>query len=216
MAGARVDRRTHLSVYATGMKKNQKQIVIVVGGLVALYLLYRYYQANNANAAAGAAAPNTSASDYAGLAGQEQSDVAGLQSQNAQLGTQEQSDVQALNTALGTEASQEQSDIAGVTSQEQSDVGGLAGVLQGLETQVASIPDYTKALNADAARIKKLQSQVHKLAIGEKKGTRGHVSRTHKSSKPKKTLVGSLKPSTGTIKRGTPTKTHHKRRRKGR
>ena len=68
------------------MKKNQKLIVYGAGGLLALVLLYRWYQ--NKQAAATAAATTTptdqAASDYASLAGQEQADVAAL---NGQLST---------------------------------------------------------------------------------------------------------------------------------
>ena len=70
------------------MKKNQKLIVYGAGGLLALLLLYRYYQNRSAQAQAAAQQANPQdqpASDFATLAGQEQADVAALQAQIAAL-----------------------------------------------------------------------------------------------------------------------------------
>lgn len=80
------------------MKQGQKRIMLIAGGALVLYLLYRYYQGQAANTNANqAGAPADASAQYAALAGQEQSDVAALQQQ-------EQSDVAnllAANTQLG-------------------------------------------------------------------------------------------------------------------
>lgn len=65
------------------MDATQKRVVIVGGVLVVAYLLYRYYQGQQALSATNAATlggtPVTAGTDYATLAGQEQSDTASLQ-----------------------------------------------------------------------------------------------------------------------------------------
>lgn len=122
-------------------KKQQKQIAIVAGAALALYLLYRWYASRSAGGTStGSSTPatDTAASDYAALAGQQQSDAAALQGQNSQLqsmltgqGTQEQSDVAALTaglTGLGTQ----QAAFAGTIDQLGSVVQGLQGDYAGL------------------------------------------------------------------------------------
>lgn len=82
------------------MKPDQKRLMIIGGGVLVLYLLYRYYKGQQANSNANTAgAPADASAQYAALAGQEQSDVAALQAQ-------EQSDVANLlgaNTQLGSD-----------------------------------------------------------------------------------------------------------------
>lgn len=71
------------------LDKNQKTAAAVAAGALVLYLLYRWYTNNQASSSTtGAVAPDTSSGDYASLAGQEQSDVAGLQGQITGLGAQ--------------------------------------------------------------------------------------------------------------------------------
>lgn len=115
------------------MNKRQKQIAIIAAAGLTLLLIYRWYQNRTSTAATGAtagtAAPDTSASDYAALAGQQQSDAAALQGQNTQLASQEQSDVAALNAAL-----------LGQGAQEQSDAANLQGLISGLGAQLAALP----------------------------------------------------------------------------
>lgn len=83
-----------------GMNKDQKVIFFVLAGGLVLYLLYRYYQANNSNANNQAGAPADAAAQYAALAGQEQSDVATLQKQ-------EQGDIQSLEQFIAGLATQQ-------------------------------------------------------------------------------------------------------------
>ena len=104
--------------------KQKRYAVIGAAGLVLLYLLYHYYAGNKASNQASTGttpAPDTSGSDYAALAGQEQGDVAALQGALNTLTGQEQSDVTGLNSTLGGLGSQEQSDVSGLT--------GLIGTL---------------------------------------------------------------------------------------
>lgn len=112
-------------------KEQQKRIAIIAGIAVALYLVYRYWQSRTASTAAtstGVAAPDTAASDFASLAGQEQSDVAALQGQNSDLLAQEQSDVAGLQGLIGDQAAQEQSDVSNVTGQ----LAGFSAAINGL------------------------------------------------------------------------------------
>jgi hypothetical protein len=127
------------------MNKGQKQITYVAVGAVLLYLVYRWYQGQSGGstgATSGAVAPDTSASDYASLAGQEQGDVAGLQGQNSQLFSQEQSDVAGLT-----------GQIAGLGSQEQSDVTGLTGQIAGFSDQFTQLTGGQNTLQAEIAAI---------------------------------------------------------------
>lgn len=129
------------------VSKNQKTAVYAGGALVLLYLVYRWYQNS---AAAGAAQGSTTqssidptaASNYASLAGQEQSDVASLQQQNSQLLAQEQSDVQTLSGQYSGLVSTEQGDIANVTGNENSlaaTVSSLTTTLDSLASEVGGI-----------------------------------------------------------------------------
>jgi hypothetical protein len=112
------------------MDDKQKKALMIGGGVVGAYLVYKLYQNHAANtastASSGALAPNaTTSSDpyssqYAALSGQEQSDAAALQGQNAQLA----SDLQALagrqstdETALGNLPTTIQSQLSGWLSQ---------------------------------------------------------------------------------------------------
>lgn len=115
------------------MDKKQKQMAIIGGGLVVLFLLYRWYSSRSASTAAGAgvASPDTSASDFASLAGQEQSDAAALQGQNTQLQNQEQSDVAALTA-------QEAGDVTALTGQESGDVSNLQTQIWDLVAQAGA------------------------------------------------------------------------------
>lgn len=129
------------------MSKQQKQIAIVAAGALVLLLVYRWYQGQSASSTTttGTAAPDTSGSDFASLAGQEQSDVAGLQDQNSQLLGQEQSDVANLQGA-----------ISGLTAQEQSDVSGLTGQVGSLSSAIEGTPDMSAEVAALAAGVQQL------------------------------------------------------------
>jgi hypothetical protein len=61
------------------MTKQHKQIAIIIGAGIVLYLLYRHYLSNQASNTT--VAPPADSGQYAALAGQEQSDVANLQRQ---------------------------------------------------------------------------------------------------------------------------------------
>lgn len=119
------------------MDKRQKQIALIAGGAILLYLVYRWYSSQSASStAAGTTAPDTSGSDYAALAGQEQSDVAALQGQNSQEATQEASDVSGLAAyiqALGS----------GLTGTEAT-VTALQGTVAGLATGTTKAPAASK------------------------------------------------------------------------
>jgi hypothetical protein len=85
-------------------EKQKKQYMIIAAGVIAVYLAYRWYAGRQTTANTGTATPatDTAASDYASLAGQEQGDVAALQSQNTGLLSQEQSDVSGLQGTLSS------------------------------------------------------------------------------------------------------------------
>jgi hypothetical protein len=141
-------------------EKQKKYMLIGGAGLILLYLLWRYYQGNQASNTAsttGTAAPTT-ASDYASLAGQEQADVAGLQSGIAGLQSQEQSDVGGLQTG-----------IAGLTGQETSDVSGLTSTVAGLTGQLQNMADLQSSM----------QDQIAGIAIGTQPVSPAAIS-THK------------------------------------
>ena len=143
----------------------QRQIAIVVGGVILLYLAYRYYQGQQGGASgqtSGAVAPDTAGADFASLAGQEQSDVAALQGQNSQMFAQEQSDVAGL-----------QGDISGLGAQEQGDVSGLTGAIAGFSDQFDQLIGGQNAL----------QKEVSATALGLAKVSRATtvpIIQTHK------------------------------------
>ena len=69
----------------------QKRVALIAGGALVLFLLYRYVSQSRQAAqspTAGVPATDASSSDYASLAGQEQSDAAALQGQNSQLSSE--------------------------------------------------------------------------------------------------------------------------------
>ena len=125
--------------------KQKRYAVIGAAGLVLLYLLYHYYAGNKASNQASTGttpAPDTSGSDYAALAGQEQGDVAALQGALNTLTGQEQSDVTGLNSTLGGLGSQEQSDVSGLTGL----IGTLTGQLQNLGDQQAALGNQVASI----------------------------------------------------------------------
>jgi hypothetical protein len=140
--------------------KQKRYALIAGGGLVLLYLLYQWYQskssANQQSSGAGVTAPDTTGSDYAALAGQEQGDVAGLQSgitglggTVTGLGAQEQSDVTGLQSGLtglgGT--------VTGLGAQEQADVSGLTGTIGDLTGQIQNLADLQTSMGQEIAGI---------------------------------------------------------------
>lgn len=149
------------------LSKNQK-IALAVGAVILIYLVYRW-QTSSGSSATGTGTTGTGttgagsttdmtgtgASDYASLAGQEQSDVAALQSQNQQLQAQEQSDVAAL-----------QSSVTGASGQESSDVTGLQGTLSGINSQLSSLAQPAAQSQPDLSGI---QSQISAIASGVQK-----------------------------------------------
>ena len=128
------------------MSKQQRTVLIVAGGALALYLLYRWYQGRQAGTAS-TTTPNTSSTDYAALAGQEQADAAALQGQNSQLAATEQSDVAALTGSLGTLSAQQQAALGGLGAQEQSDVSGLTGQVSSLTTGLENLANQFAGLS---------------------------------------------------------------------
>lgn len=134
------------------LDKNQQKIAIIAGGAILLYLLYRWYQGQQANSTAatgvGVPATDTAASDYASLAGQEQGDVASLQDQLSGLTGQESSDVAALQA-------QESGDVSGLTAtidQLGSYIQGLGSLVQGQNTQIAGLATGEQAINRRLAQ----------------------------------------------------------------
>jgi hypothetical protein len=143
--------------------KQQKQIALIAGGLVLLYLVYRWYSNNQTSSTTtGAAAPDTTSGDYASLAGQEQSDMAALQGQNSQLLGTEQSDVTGL-----------QSGLAGLTSQEQADVSGLTATFGGYTDQLQQILANEQAITGAQSTI---GGQISALATGVDKVNRAQTA----------------------------------------
>lgn len=142
------------------MSKNQKTVLYVAAGALALYLLYRWYSSNQQSAGTSTTTPDTSATDYATLAGQEQSDAAALQQQNAQLNSQETSDVASLQGSIGS-----------VASQETSDVSGLTGAIGSLTSTVS---------NLTAPDLSPIENQIAALATGVQKVDRTQYVNTHK------------------------------------
>ena len=141
------------------MNDKQKRYALYGGaGLILLFLLYRWYSgnqaSNTASTAAGTAAPDTSSSDYAALAGQEQGDVAGLQGGLNTLTGQEQSDITGLQSTLAGLGSQESSDITGLTGT----VGGLTGQLQNLSDLQSSLGDQIASLASGEAALNRAQA----------------------------------------------------------
>lgn len=141
------------------MDKRQKQIAMIAGGALVLYLLYRYVSGGSSSntSAVGTPAGDTASSDYAALAGQEQGDVSALQQQNSQL--------------LG----QEQSDVADLNQQEQSDVGTLTGAIGDV---VGSVTDLGTRIGTLTGQTNALGTQVSSLAIGEAKVNRAVQAQT--------------------------------------
>ena len=130
----------------------QKQVALILGAAVLLYLVYRWYSSNQtASASTGAAAPDTSSGDYASLAGQEQSDMAAMQGQNSQLYSQEQGDVAGLTSS-----------IAGLGAQEQSDVSGLTGAISGYSDQFDQLTSGQAAIGGQIAALASGQQQLNR------------------------------------------------------
>lgn len=135
------------------VSKQQKQIAVIAAGAILLYLLYRHYsgQTSSSTTAAGVQSPDTASSDFASLAGQEQSDVAALQGQNSQLLGQEQGDVAGLQGA-----------ISGLGGQEQSDVSGLTGAIAGISTAVDGLVGTDNTLGQEVAALATGQQQINR------------------------------------------------------
>jgi hypothetical protein len=113
--------------------KQKRYAVIGAGGLVLLYLLYRWYASRQASStattAAGTTAPDTSASDYASLAGQEQGDMASLQSQLAALAAQ-------IPTGGGTSAADPGTSTVTPAG---PDLTGITSTLGDIQGQIAAL-----------------------------------------------------------------------------
>jgi hypothetical protein len=141
----------------------QKQIAMIAGAAVLLYLVYRWYSSQSTAATStGAVAPNTSSGDYASLAGQEQSDVAGLQGQNSQLLSQEQGDVAGLTSSIAGLGAQESSDVSGLTSS----IGGFSDQFDQLATSQATLGGEVASLATGVQQLNRAQTaqaiQTHK------------------------------------------------------
>ena len=133
------------------MNKRQKQIAAVAAGAVLLYLVYRWWQGSQGGASGatqGAVAPDTAASDYASLAGQEQADAAALQGQNTQLYSQEQSDIAGLQGQISGFGGQ----ISGFADQ----LDQLTGGQNTLQGQIAALA--TGAQPVDRAQAASVQT----------------------------------------------------------
>jgi hypothetical protein len=127
------------------LSKNQRTVAYVVVGLLAAYLAYRWYtgrQTSASNTTGSTAAPDTTSSDYAALAGQEQGDVAALQDQNTQLMSQEQSDVAALQA-------QEGADVAGINQ----GISGFSNTVDQLTSQLADVVGAQSELGQEIAAL---------------------------------------------------------------
>jgi hypothetical protein len=157
------------------MDPKRKRVLLIGAGVAALYLLYRWYSNNQANAAAASAGSTaattdpTAASDYASIAGQEQSDVAALQSQNQQLMTQEQSDVQALQQSQTSGTTQEQTDVTALGNNQTTlgnAITGITTVVQNLATGVQSTLSGVTATQTSQG------SEIAALAAGQAKANR--------------------------------------------
>jgi hypothetical protein len=135
------------------LSKNEQRYVYIAAAVAAAYLLYRWWQARQAPSSTGVTAPNTSSSDYAGLAGQEQGDVAALQSQNQELMAQEQADIAGLHSDVSNLTAQEQADIAGV-NQTVWGLGGTVGSLSdALDKITGQVSDLTGATSDLAGQV---------------------------------------------------------------
>lgn len=129
------------------MSDKQKKIALIAGAAIAAWLLYSYIRGRQTTATtstttdASGTPVDTSASDYAALAGQEQGDVAGLQSQNTQLFGQEQSDVAALQSQEGLDVSTLTAGLSSLTGTVQS----LVATVTGQGSSIAELATGTKA-----------------------------------------------------------------------
>ena len=134
---------------------------MIGGGALVLLLIYRWY--HNQNQTAGsttATGVDPSSSDYASIAGQEQSDVANLQQQNAQLLNQEQSDVASLDATIQQNQASEQGDVSQLTAGLQAVTGALSSAVQ----QAQNVAQQVVA--NDAAQQAALGQQVAALSAG--------------------------------------------------
>ena len=124
--------------------KQKRYAVIGAGGLVLLYLLYRWYASRQASStastASGTPAPDTSASDYAALAGQEQGDVASLQQQLAGLAAQ-------IPTGGGTSTADPGSSTVAPAG---PDLTGITGTLSDIQGQIAALSMGAKPASPSA------------------------------------------------------------------
>lgn len=160
------------------LSKGQK-IALAVGAVVLIYLIYRWQTSSSTSSTTsdttGTTAPDyigttdgttstDDSGDYASLAGQEQSDVAGLQGDISTLTGQESSDVSGVSA-------QEQSDVAALSAQEQQDYGTLNSALQTL----ASTPPPAPDLSSINSQIAALASGVNKLNRAEAATVTTHV-----------------------------------------
>jgi hypothetical protein len=122
------------------LSKQQRTIAYVAGGLILAYLAYRWYASRQTASTTSTAAgtPNTSSSDYASLAGQEQADYAALQGQ------------------VGDVLSQEQSDVAGI----QGGLSGVTATVGGWTDQIAALITSQQTLGQDIAALATGQQKI--------------------------------------------------------
>jgi hypothetical protein len=130
------------------MSKKQKQIAYIAAAAIGAWLLYSYIrgrQVSNQSTSSGSSGTpvDTSASDFASLAGQEQGDVAALQNQNSQLFGQEQSDVAALRAQEGQDVSTITGTLAGITAS----VDGFTSSLTGVTSDIAALATGEQQIN---------------------------------------------------------------------
>ena len=110
------------------MSKQQRTILIVAAGAVAVYVLYRWYSSRSGGGGqAGAPAGGTAGADYAQLAGQEQADTAALANQEASDISNLGSEIAGINSGLAAAQGQEAADVAALTGEIAQAVTGPAG-----------------------------------------------------------------------------------------
>lgn len=162
------------------MSKQQKKIAIIAGAALAAWLLYSYIRGRQVSSTSTAADTSgtpvdTSASDFASLAGQEQGDVAALQNQNSQL--------------LG----QEQSDVAALQGQEGSDVSNLTGIINNLTT---TFTGDLSSLTSNVAAVASGEQAINRNETATVKVNKGNVGKAGTFADYYQKVTGKAPPAT--------------------
>lgn len=146
------------------MTKQQKYIAYSGAGILALYLLYRWYQSRQSGAAtattSGGVDTSGLSSGLAGVSGQEQADIAALQGQ-------EQQDIASLQAARATDLASLQGGLSQASGQESADIASLNAQLASMMGSGNWAQNLQATVAQTAAQFAAQQTQLQQVLAGE-------------------------------------------------